>query len=310
MKIFKNDFTLEDKKRLEEYLMAFDHGSSAQCFSSLFMWSVIHDFCWEDIDGYLCIEGTYRPRQDEDVLIHYMYPPIPRSGRYDAGELKKVVAKAEIKFAEAGERFMIKRLTGNMKPYFEEAFPDAEITEDRTYFDYVYSIDELVELRGKRFHGKKNHLNTFNRTYEHEVRQYTPDMADEVFELIDRINAARTDTPEDAAALVYEREAMIEPLKNSERLGCIGCAVYIAGRMEAFAFGGRLSDDTICEHIEKANIEFKGAYAAINHSFCALAQQNGFTFINREEDMGSANLRKSKLSYHPVKLIDKYEMKF
>lgn len=135
-------------------------------------------------------------------------------------------------------------------------------------------------------------------------------MADEVFELIDRINAARTDTPEDAAALVYEREAMIEPLKNAERLGCIGCAIYVAGRMEAFAFGGRLNDDTICEHIEKANIEFRGAYAAINHSFCALAQQNGYSLINREEDMGSENLRKSKLSYHPVKLIDKYEMKF
>ena len=58
MKIFKNDFNIEDKKKLEKYLMAFDHGSSAQCFSSLFMWSVIHDFCWEDIEGYLCIEGT------------------------------------------------------------------------------------------------------------------------------------------------------------------------------------------------------------------------------------------------------------
>lgn len=310
MKIFKNDFNIEDKKKLEEYLMAFDHESSAQCFSSLFMWSVIHDFCWEDIDGYLCIEGTYRPKQDEDLLVHYMYPPIPKNGRYDPDELRRVVGKAQIAFAEADEQFMIKRLTGSMKPVFEEAFPEAEIIEDRTYFDYVYSIDELIELKGKRFHGKKNHLNSFNRTYEHEVREYSSDMADEVFDLIDRINADRNDTPEDAAALVYERKAMIEPLKNAEKLGCIGCGIYIGGRMQAFAFGGRLSDDTICEHIEKANISFKGAYAAINHSFCSLAQQNGYSFINREEDMGSENLRKSKLSYHPVRMIDKYEMIF
>lgn len=310
MKIFKNDFRVEDKKELEKYLLAYDHESSAQCFSSLFMWSVIHDFCWEDIDGYLCIEGTYRPKQDEDLLVHYMYPPVPKSGKYDVDELRSVVAKAQIKFAEAGEEFMIKRLTGNMKDVFSEAFPQADIVEDRTYFDYVYSIDELVELRGKRFHGKKNHLNAFNRTYEHEVREYTSDMAEDVFDLIDRINAMREDTLEDAAALVYEREAMIEPLKNAEKLGCIGCGIYIAGRMEAFAFGGRLNDETVCEHIEKANIEFKGAYAGINHSFCVLAQQHGYTFINREEDMGSENLRKSKLSYHPVKLIEKYEMKF
>lgn len=310
MKIFKNDFELEDKKKLEEYLLGYDHESSAQCFSSLYTWSVIHDFCWEDIDGYLCIEGTYRPRQDEELLVHYMFPPIPSSGRFDVDALRKVVAKAQVKFAEAGEEFMIKRLTGGMKPVFEEAFPEAEITEDRTYFDYLYSIEELVELRGKKFHGKKNHLNAFNRSYDHEVREYEPGMAWDVLDLMDRINAMRTDTPEDAAALSYEREAVIHPLENADKLGCIGCGIYIAGTMQAFAFGGRLSDDTICEHIEKANIQFKGSYAAINHSFCALAQEKGYSFINREEDMGSENLRKSKLSYHPVKLIEKFEMKF
>ncbi|MBQ9179650.1 MAG: DUF2156 domain-containing protein [Firmicutes bacterium] len=308
MKIFKNDINVEDKNKLEEYLLAVDHESAAQCFSGLYMWRGIHDFCWEDIDGYLCVEGHYRPQQDEDRLVHYMFPPIPKSGEFKVDELRKVIAKVQVMFAEAGEDFMIKRLPGSMKPVFEEAFPDAEIVEDRTYFDYVYSLEELVELRGKRFHGKKNHLNGFNKTYEHEIRAFDHSMVFEVLDLVDRINASRDDTPEDAAALKYERDAMVDALENAEALGLIGCGIYIDDRMEAFAIGGKVSDKMITEHIEKANIQFRGAYSAINHAFCVMAQEAGYTLVNREEDMGSENLRKSKLSYHPVKLVEKYHL--
>lgn len=306
MKIFKNDINVEDKNKLEEYLLAVDHESAAQCFSGLYMWRGIHDFCWEDIDGYLCVEGHYRPQQDEDRLVHYMFPPIPKSGEFKVDELRKVIAKVQVMFAEAGEDFMIKRLPGSMKPVFEEAFPDAEIVEDRTYFDYVYSLEELVELRGKRFHGKKNHLNGFNKTYEHQIKPFDHSMVFEVLDLVDRINASRDDTPEDAAALQYERDAMVDALENADALGLIGCGIYIDDRMEAFAIGGKVSDEMITEHIEKANIQFRGSYGAINHAFCVMAQEAGYTLVNREEDMGSENLRKSKLSYHPVKLVEKY----
>ena len=308
MKLFKNDINVEDKNKLEEYLLAVDHESAAQCFSGLYMWRGIHDFCWEDIDGYLCVEGHYRPRQDEDRLVHYMFPPIPKSGEFKVDELRKVIAKVQVMFAEAGESFMIKRLPGSMKPVFEEAFPEAEIVEDRTYFDYVYSLEELVELRGKRFHGKKNHLNGFNKTYEHEIKAFDHSMVFEVLDLVDRINASRDDTPEDAAALQYERDAMVDALENADALGLIGCGIYIDDRMEAFAIGGKVSDKMITEHIEKANIQFRGAYGAINHAFCVMAQEAGYTLVNREEDMGSENLRKSKLSYHPVKLVEKYHL--
>ena len=308
MKLFKNDINVEDKSKLEEYLLAVDHESAAQCFSGLYMWRGIHDFCWEDIDGYLCVEGHYRPQQDEDRLVHYMFPPIPKSGEFKVDELRKVIAKVQVIFAEAGEDFMIKRLPGSMKPVFEEAFPEAEIVEDRTYFDYVYSLEELVELRGKRFHGKKNHLNGFNKTYEHEIKPFDHSMVFEVLDLVDRINASRDDTPEDAAALRYERDAMVDALENAEALGLIGCGIYIDDRMEAFAIGGKVSDKMITEHIEKANIQFRGAYGAINHAFCVMAQEAGYTLVNREEDMGSENLRKSKLSYHPVKLVEKYHL--
>lgn len=310
MYLFKNQLKSEDKEIIEKYLLNVFHESSAQSFTSLYMWRDIHDFCWQEIDGYLCIEGTYRPKQDEDLLLHYAFPPVPATGVYDILKLRNVCLKIKEIFEEAGEAFLIKRLPLPLLPYFQRAFPEAKFVDDRNYYDYLYNLKELAELKGKRLHGKKNHVNYFNRTFDYDVKMYDPSMAEEVLDLVDRINEKRNDSSEDMAALSYERQGMVDVLRNSHELGYMGCGIYIRGRLEAFAVGGRLSHDTISEHIEKANVDYKGLYAAINQQFAMLALEKGFEFVNREEDMGSENLRKAKLSYRPVKLVEKYEMTF
>lgn len=79
----------------------------------------------------------------------------------------------------------------------------------------------------------------------------------------------------------------------------------IDGSIEAVAVGGQLGKNTVTEHVEKANTDFRGLYQAINNEFCKHVASKA-EYINREEDMGIENLRKSKLSYKPVELLAKY----
>ena len=46
-----------------------------------------------------------------------------------------------------------------------EKYPHAKfnITSDRDNFDYVYLAQDLINLSGRKFHGKKNHLNAFKK---------------------------------------------------------------------------------------------------------------------------------------------------
>ena len=46
-------------------------------------------------------------------------------------------------------------------------------------------------------------------------------------------------------------------------------------------------------------------YQAINNEFCKAMAKN-VKRINREEDMGIPGLRKAKLSYNHVRLVEKY----
>ena len=77
--------------------------------------------------------------------------------------------------------------------------------------------------------------------------------------------------------------------------------------MEAFIIASRLKHSTIQIHVEKANKDIRGLYPAIlkemlEHHF------PDEQYVNREEDMGLENLKKSKLSLHPIKMIEKYRI--
>ena len=77
----------------------------------------------------------------------------------------------------------------------------------------------------------------------------------------------------------------------------------------AFSIGEPLTEDTIVVHVEKAFTSIHGAYTIVNQEF-ALNETDGYTYINREEDMGVENLRRAKLSYQPDILLEKYNARF
>ncbi len=187
----------------------------------------------------------------------------------------------------------------------KEACPEMCFRDDRPNYDYIYSTQELIDLKGRAFHGKKNHLNYFKRTYDYKYVELTSDMADDAMEFISEFNKRKEVPKHEMAMLKMEEEAMDDVLRNIEKVGYSAGAILIDGKIEAIAIGGKLGKNTITEHVEKANVNFRGLYQAINNEFCKNVAAKA-KYINREEDMGIPNLRKAKLSYNPVKLLEKY----
>jgi len=79
----------------------------------------------------------------------------------------------------------------------------------------------------------------------------------------------------------------------------------VDGRLQAFTIGERLNKDTAVVHFEKANPKIKGLYQLVNNWFCKNALAD-YTYVNREQDLGEAGLRRAKEGYHPHHMVEKY----
>ena len=68
------------------------------------------------------------------------------------------------------------------------------------------------------------------------------------------------------------------------------------------------SSDTFDVHFEKAKIDLNGAYPMVCRELTRLLLQRhpGLVYMNREDDMGLEALRKSKQSYKPERMVEKY----
>ncbi len=185
-----------------------------------------------------------------------------------------------------------------------EGMPDRmHLVEAREHWDYVYSVPELIELRGNRFHKKKNLLSQFLRSYDYEYKPLTPDCVEETLEMQRQWFTWRD--PEESGALLAENTAIVRVLQSWDRIpGLRGGTIRVDGEVIAYTVAEELTPDMMVIHFEKGKPGFKGVYQAINQLFLADAA-TGYAFVNREQDLGDEGLRKAKLSYNPVHFLEK-----
>lgn len=186
-----------------------------------------------------------------------------------------------------------------------------DIQEERQYFDYVYDAEKLRTLSGKAYHKKKNHLNSFLKTYDgrYETRILGREDRESIFEFLDRWHNEREiedkynrDSFELAGIKRFMSEMdLIDDDMNMKMLG-----IYVDGRLEAFTLGTYLQDlKMVFVHVEKANPLIRGLYTFINQQFQSVCFPEA-KLVNREDDMGLTGLRQAKMSYNPLYFEKKY----
>ena len=305
MYMFNNEISIDNREILEQYLNGYEYKTSGLSFSAQYMWRDINKFSWDMMGEYMCISGISHLELEEGIELPFMFPPLTATGEYDKEALRETIYKAKEHFEKKGQPFSLRLVPFHVMEIIKEAVPEIHFIDDRPNYDYIYLTQELIDLKGKAFHSKKNHLNYFKKTYEYEYVQLTSDMADDAMRFISDFNKRKEVPAHEMEMLKMEEQAMEDVFKNIEAVGYSAGAILIDGNIEALAIGGKLGKKTITEHVEKANVEFRGLYQAINNEFCRNVAAKA-KYINREEDMGIPNLRKAKLSYKPVKLIEKY----
>jgi len=183
------------------------------------------------------------------------------------------------------------------------------VRPDRDDFDYLYEIQDLIALSGRRYHKKKHHLNAFIKTYEYEYISLGSHTRNELIQEC-QVFADRWCNEKECEkdlSLSSEECAVSRMLAFFHVLGLKGGVIRMNGEIVALTLAEALNPDTLVIHVEKAVAGVPGLYQAINWEFLR-RDGSGYRYVNREQDLGVDGLRQAKLSYHPVKLVEKYDI--
>jgi hypothetical protein len=285
---------LEDKAPYESILMNCPERGCEYSFANLFLW------------------GRQEIAFVENCVVFFshffgrsVYP-------YPLGTGDKKAALEAI-LADSRQRGIPCRITGMTeadRQELEDLFPDRfSIRPARDSFDYVYTVDALADLKGKKLQKKRNHVNRF-RT-EHPDYRVEPICCENVARIQHMVNdwyvSRKLSDPEGDYFL--ESLAMAKAFRHYDALNMEGIALLEGDRVLAVTMGSLMAPDMMDVHFEKAVEDVPGAYNTVNAEFARHIRLKfpEVRFLNREDDVGLEGLRTAKLSYLPDHMIEKYQ---
>lgn len=240
---------------------------------------------------------------EEDAETEYFYPIGERADEV----LDKIISNEK---SSGASGIIFACLDGVEKDKLLEKYPDADAFFDRDWCDYLYDAQSIVTLKGKKLSGQRNHINKFRQTYENwSFEEIGEDIIPLAKSFYDNYFAdiAKQDSFSDE-----EKESLYEQLALWDKYGQHGGILTVTdSEGEKAVVGisvGETVGDTLIVHTEKADTSYAGAYPMLTNCFARSFVKDKTSYINREEDCGVEGLRTSKLSYHPISLLEKWNV--
>ena len=283
----------DQKEAYNNILMACPERGCEYSFANLFLWGKQHVAFTQD-----CV-AFFSHFHGKSV---YPYP-------IGTGDKKAVIEAILCDSRKRGIPCRLTGLTDADRAELEEWFPGKfHMRTIRDSFDYVYDINDLADLKGRKFQKKRNHFNRFRAEHpNYEVVELNTCNLPLAQQMVDNWYHTRIKADPHGDYLL-ENIAMVRAFRNYSWLGLEGIMLIDDGKVLAVTIGSRMSKDMFDIHFEKALEDVEGAYNAVNCEFARFLRLKypEVQYLDREDDMGLEGLRKVKLSYNPHHLIEKH----
>lgn len=290
---FKN-IEITDKPWVDKLLKYSQFKGTEYCFTSLFIWANFYNSLISRYNDILIVRSLSETGAD------YLYP----AGKFSDIELKNILNLISEDAVNLGKSANIIGITNEEISRLENLFPQKfSFIPVRSSYDYIYCVENLISLTGKKYQPKRNFINHFLSIENWKYEEISLENIRECTEMNNKW--CEENYCIHNISKQSESCATRKALNNFFQLNLKGGLLRVNNEVIAFSIGEPLNNDTFIVHVEKAFSRIKGAYPMINREFL-FHEASSFKYVNREDDAGDEGLRKAKLSYNPEYLIEKY----
>ena len=290
-----NKLSLSDQKLFNRYLGFVSHELAVFSVADIFIWRALYMIDWVVIENSLCI--FFR-----DSVGCFMYLP-PLAAKAPRPEVIQQAFAIMDKINKNKDIGRIENIQHEELGYYRSL---GYICRQK-YPDYLCSRSDLVLLRGNKFKSQRAGYNYFIKHYDYSWHKFS--LADRVaclslFNSWIKERKAQCQDEVYCGMLDDNRKVIKEALVNYKRLNLEGIVIRVNKEIKAFSFGYRLNQNTFCILYEITDLTIKGLAQFIFRQFSQ--DLKDYKYINIMDDSGIENLRKTKLAYKPVRLVDAY----
>jgi len=296
-----NEINLTDQALFNSYFQKFPPVTSEFTFTNLYMWRNFYGLNFIEWKEHLLLfsRDIFKKKKEPasgNTNSLYFFPPVgPNPTEIIISLFKEL---KDLEFHRVPEATTI-----TLQNNTDYQSLNLEILEDRDNWDYVYETENLRTLPGNKYRQNRRWLNKFLETYDYEFKILTENEISRVKKL--QLEWCILRECEDDESLKEEELAIYDALDHYSTLGFHGALLCVNEKCAAYTFGEMLNTETMVIHVEKAHMDYEGAYQAINNLFLKNDFKN-VLYVNREQDLGVLGLRRAKESYKPLRMEKKF----
>ncbi|MFT3984016.1 MAG: GNAT family N-acetyltransferase [Lachnospiraceae bacterium] len=291
---FKN-IAEEDSVLLRSYYKNCDYVLCEYSFGTKLMWRDFLNPAWTEAAGCLIVRNTIRGS------VTFDYPVAGKDGDEEAA-----LSEIEKDCMEKGIPLIISIVPEKKLSFLISRYPYCNISNIRTWKDYIYRAVDLREFAGKSYAKRRNHAKKFHTLYPEAVFRPLTGADTQAIEQFWE-NYLLEFPKNNSAEAMHELTLARGLFKTPDADWLLTGGIFIGEKLIALELAEKCKDILII-HIEKALYSYEGVYPALVQEFCREFAQD-VTFVNREDDAANKGLRNSKMQYVPVALASKYQVK-
>ncbi|UDQ97617.1 phosphatidylglycerol lysyltransferase domain-containing protein [Lentisphaerota bacterium WC36G] len=320
--------TIDDYNEITTYINKHNFLSCELNFANIFSWSEHYPMKFTQLNNSDDLVLFY---EDENILMLPNLEITPQqlhSLSQDIGENNSPFVVTNVT-----KDYLAKHL--DINNYFE-------IQDSEDFAEYIYCIEKLVNLKGKKLRKKKRHVIKFleNNCDNEIVVKSLKEIKNIPFQKInfdtqnickEKLKAESSPTEQrqkiinDCRTFLNKQNkisqkqsnsrnedftAIMKAMEYADDIHLDGIVIYLKNKIIAFALFTQQNSNTVTIHFEKIDHKIAGASQFLNYSTAIYLLRNyDCIYMNREQDLGIAGLRHSKRSLDPEFIFQVFNLK-
>jgi hypothetical protein len=187
---------------------------------------------------------------------------------------------------------------------------ELEVVEVRDNADYVYSLQDLANLTGRRFEQRRRGVRLFREAFpRHEVRELSARASCDRCSMEQLLERWLTSRDADGAAEPRELAAFRRCLEPEVGADLVYVGVLVEDELVGFTVNELVHAEFCMAHFVRALPGWRGLSELLEHETAKRLLARGCRWMNYQEDLGIPGLRSWKMSWRPVRFLRKFDVR-